>query len=186
MIRHGKPLSPKQRLIGLLVAELVIIPWVLLKLVIAIPALDMLLRLLLGVIWLGIPLKIYRYAKSCPPGKAYRLGRIISGLLIAGTWLLAMLLGLGWLFLQTITVGQISYWIEPQPGKIYKVYDRPSQGPSIAAYGCRIVDPYDRLLPGLLYLKGPILNDRCDETWPGDELPPRLIAPVSNRSQTSK
>jgi hypothetical protein len=186
MMRYGKSLSPKQRLVGLLLAELVIIPWVLLKLVIEISALNMLLRLLLGVIWLGIPMYIYRYAKSRPQGKAHQLGIIISGLLIAGTWLLAILLGLGWLFLQTITVGQISYWVEPQPGEIHKVYDRPSQGPSIAAYGCRVIDPYDRLLPGLLYLKGPIFNDKCYETWPGDELPPRLTAPASNRTQTSK
>jgi hypothetical protein len=181
MMQYGKSLSPKQRLVGLLVAELVIIPWVLLKLVIEISALDMLLRLLLGVIWLWIPLYIYRYAKSRAQGKAHRLGIvnrlgiITSALLIGGTWLLAILLGLGWLFLQTITVGQISYWIEPQPGKIYKVSDRPYQGPSFGA-GCRIIDPYDRLLPGLLYAKGPVLNDECYETWSRHDLPPRLTA----------
>jgi hypothetical protein len=179
-MRYGKSLAPKQRLIGLLLAELVIIPWFLLKLVIEIPELDMLLRLILGILWLRMPLSIYRCAKSLPQGKTHRLGTIFSGLLIAGTWLLAMLLGLGWLFLQTITVGEIKYWIEPQLGKIYKVSDRPYQGPSFGA-GCRIIDPYDRLLPGLLYAKGPMLNDECYETWPGDDLPPRLTALPSKR-----
>jgi hypothetical protein len=108
-MRYGKSLSPKQRLFGLLLAELVIIPWVLLKLVIEIPELDMLLRLMLGILWLSIPLSIYRGAKSLPQDKAHRPGVITSGLLITGTWLFAILLGLGWLFLQTIMVGQISY-----------------------------------------------------------------------------
>jgi hypothetical protein len=51
----------------------------------------------------------------------------------------------------------------------------------IGAYGCRMIDRYDRLLPGLLYLNGPIHGDECYETWSGDNLAPRLTGPVSKR-----
>jgi hypothetical protein len=171
----GKELGQKYPIIGLVLAEIIVIPWVLLKFVIEIPLLDDLLRLLLGLIWMMIPMAIFYGSQSLPEGRQRQFNKRLGGFMLLGSWCMFILFSLNVLWVKTTYApGQIVYWIEPKPGQVYKVSDIPRRGPMIGAYGCRMVERHERLFPGLLYARGNIHQQECYETWFDEEMPPRL------------
>jgi hypothetical protein len=175
MRQYKKFSLTKRSLLLLLVAEFILIPWGLLNLAIDNPHLDSFMRVIIGIVWLWLPIAVYQKASSIGQ---YRKTAI---LMIFCTYLVAILAGLLWLFFQSLGF-EVSYWFKSESGKVYRIYDRPSRGTSLGFYSCRMVDRYDRVFPGLLYLRGPIHAKECYETAGGDEpLPPlKTLKPTPN------